>query len=257
LVTNIALEFKNSHFVPRFFEFPIGNGENEVTPLKFTLDDGTAITVYGTIDRVDTYNKDGNVYVRVVDYKSGSTPHSVSNLKYGLDAQMLLYLFSIWKSDSKEFHKLIGKSENGEIIPAGVLYQTARLKLKEAATPVTSDVAIEHIHASLKRSGVLLNDEEMLEAMEIGLKKNFIPVSRKSDGSISSSILVSIDGFGDMLKTIDETFKRIGKKLRNGNACADPLKLTDKDACQYCQLSSVCRSKYTQKSDTKSNGGDE
>jgi len=257
LVTNIALEFKNSLFVPRFFEFPIGNGENEVTPLKFTLDDGTSITVYGTIDRVDTYNKDGNVYVRVVDYKSGSTPHSVSNLKYGLDAQMLLYLFSIWKSNSEKFHKLLGKSENGEIIPSGVLYQTARLKLKQSLTPASSDEVLEHIQASLRRSGVLLNDEEMLEAMEIGLRKRFIPVSRKADGSISASILVSIDGFGDMLKTIDDTFKRIGKKIKNGNACADPLKLTDKDACQYCQLASVCRSKYTQSSDIKSYGGDE
>ena len=39
--------------------------------LAIETEDGGRIRLYGTIDRVDTYEKDGATYVRVVDYKTG------------------------------------------------------------------------------------------------------------------------------------------------------------------------------------------
>ena len=241
LVENIVSEFRSSLFSPKFFEFKIGN--DGLKPLKSTLDDGTQISIYGTIDRVDTYKQDSDVYVRVVDYKTGSRPHSVENIKYGLDTQMLLYLFSIWKTDSEKFKKLLGVDEGGQIIPAGVLYNPARI------SPVKIDDASKHTDTvkyqeqSFKRNGVLLDDERILSAMEQGLSGKFLPIKSGNDGvkAASGSVLLSIDGFGTLLNDIDSILKTIATKMKSGYACASPLKRAD--SCEYCSLYPICRSK--------------
>ena len=61
--------------------------------------------------------KDGQRYARVVDYKSGSKEFKLSDVYYGLNLQMLIYLFSIWKNGT-------GNLEN--TLPGGVLYLQAR-----------------------------------------------------------------------------------------------------------------------------------
>ena len=95
LVKNLQKEFSQSEFNPRFFEFQITEkDENAPSPIKFTAQNGTRIALYGNIDRVDTYEDNGNVYVRVVDYKTGSKDFSLESIEYGLNMQMLIYLFS-------------------------------------------------------------------------------------------------------------------------------------------------------------------
>lgn len=244
LTTNIVNEFKTSLFKPKLFEFKVGSGI--VEPLKFTLDDGTKISVYGTVDRVDTYETGGNVYVRIVDYKTGSKEHSVENIKYGIDTQMLLYLFSLWKSDSKEFSKLIGLSENGQIIPAGVLYQPSRLSPCRFDKISSTEQTLSEANKSLIRSGVLLCEPEILNAMEFGLNGKFIPVKLDKEGNLkttSKNLLVTVDGFGEYLTEIEAVLKDIGSKIKSGNASAIPLKTSKENACAYCELYPICRNK--------------
>ena len=259
ITQNIVSEFRKSKFRPKFFEFKIGNSEAQASPLKFKLDDGTSISVYGTIDRVDTYSKDGKVYVRVVDYKSGSREHSIDNLKYGLDAQMLVYLFSICQSENKEFLQSLGVLDNTNVIPAGVLYQPARLKVSNQDTPTPYDQALELADHGLKRKGVLLDDEEILTAMEEDLAGKFMPVSRGSNGNLKAgaNVLISIDGFGELYNTIESTFIDIGKMMRSGNGCASPLKTKSTDACRSCSFSTVCRSKHLFGTDDAKEGGND
>ena len=57
------------------------------------------------MDRVDVCQEADQLWVRVVDYKSDAKQFSIGNLLYGLDLQMLIYLFTITSAK-----------------PAGVLY---------------------------------------------------------------------------------------------------------------------------------------
>ncbi len=251
LIKNIVNEFKNSDFRPRFFELDIKNKSGCVSPLKVGLSDGTQMSIRGVIDRVDTYEKDGKLYVRVVDYKSGTREHSLANVSYGLDTQMLLYLFSIWKSDEKEKQRLFNTSS--EVYPAGVLYQSARLPVTSVKAPINGEESVANAEKKLIRHGVLLDDKDVLFAMEKGLEGRFIPV-KSEDGELKApkDTLISTEGFDELLDVIQQVLIEQGNKMKSGEASAYPLKHKAADPCKYCKMYPICRNKN---SEGESDGG--
>lgn len=241
LVKNILAEFEGSDFSPRFFELNIGRGERGVSPFAVKLDDGGVIKINGIADRVDTYKKDGNVFVRIVDYKTGSHKHSLENIPYGLDMQMLLYLFSLCGSESPEFREALGVDEGGNIYPAGVLYQPSYIPTMRVDKPSSREEALQLFDKKLTRSGVLLEDPEILEAMEHGLGGRFIPVTVKKDAvSAPKGTLTTLEGFKELSSAVTDTLNGIGMRLKRGEASATPL-LSDGDPCEYCNMRAVCR----------------
>jgi ATP-dependent helicase/nuclease subunit B len=143
LIRNLIDEFGQSNFMPAFFELPIRLGDDEAAePFTVPLPDNTSAYIFGKVDRVDTYKKGDDVYIRVVDYKTGLKDFSLSDIELGLNLQMLLYLFALWLNPSEKFKEKAGCGKNGAILPAGVLYFSARapeisLETNESAEAVT------------------------------------------------------------------------------------------------------------------------
>lgn len=238
LTANIVSEFKNSDFRPAYFEFKIGDGG--LNPFSLGQQAGLNISVYGTIDRVDTYKKGNDVYIRVVDYKTGARAHSLDNVKYGLDTQMLLYLFSILNTTDTEFLSTLGVQDGGTLRAAGVLYQPARAVTNKVDMPSEDDFKTNE---AFLRSGVLSSDSELLEAMEHGLEGRFIPIKQSSGSVKASSKLTLIDNedFDALKIEISDKLTEVAKKMKDGNACATPLSFAD--PCSYCSLFPICRSR--------------
>ena len=247
IIQNLLAEFENSSFSPAFFELKIGDADSHVTPLQVELPDGGTLSVYGTIDRVDTFKTEDDVYIRVVDYKTGSRKHSLKNIALGLDMQMLLYLFAFWRSDNPALKKKLGISQYGRILPAGVLYHNSRIEPKTTERPVSSEEALRYAEGSLIRSGILLNDENVLEAMETGLSGKYIPVTvKKEQLKISHGELKTLDEFGSLLNEVSDVLIRIGEALKSGDASAEPIKNPQLNPCRYCAMSYICRSAVKQ-----------
>jgi ATP-dependent helicase/nuclease subunit B len=244
LVDNIVREFRKSSFRPTFFEYKIGGKDSALAPLEFNLESGNKISVYGTIDRVDTFRNGADAFVRVVDYKTGSTEHLISNVKYGIDTQMLLYLFSITKGSPDKFIKDAALDGATNVYPAGVLYQPAKPKLENTVMPESEETALPLSDKNLRRNGIVLNDIDIISAMENDIAGKFIPVKLSKDSLKSGSdVLVDPEGFDKLLESIEQTFKRIGDKMLDGNGCASPLNVGSIKACKYCNFASICRSK--------------
>lgn len=242
LIKNLRNEFSQSDFIPSFFELPITYSKDEgVRPLRIPLYDGTDAYVYGKVDRVDLYKKNGKVYVRVVDYKTGEKSFSLSDIELGLNMQMLLYLFAICQNPPK---RLLDDAECtiNDVLPAGVLYMSVKAPNITSNSYIDGESAVSSAEKSLSRDGILIDDIDVLRAMEKDLAGKYIPVSLKKDGSFGAySKVESLEGFGNILSQIENTVKRLSSELKSGSANAVPLKQGKDSPCNYCQSKAICR----------------
>ena len=102
IVDRMAEELAESDFKPVAFE--LGFGGRDGTLPAITIQEGDAtLSVSGKVDRVDGWLKDGRLYLRVVDYKTGSKKLDLKEVYCGLDCQMLLYLFSLTRDAGGRF----------------------------------------------------------------------------------------------------------------------------------------------------------
>ncbi len=243
LIRNLLDEFKQSEFVPSFFELPIKFGDGETTdPFTIPLPDNTNAYIFGKVDRVDTYKKGNDVYIRVVDYKTGIKDFSLSDIELGLNLQMLLYLFALWLNPSDAFKLKAGCENDGKILPAGVLYFSAKAPEFSLDNVENEQAVNDKANSALTRKGLLLDDKEILKAMEKNLGGRYIPVKLKADGSYTAaSPIQTLNDFGILMRDISDTVSKLSTQLKDGRADAIPQKKGGHNACEYCPQKPVCR----------------
>ncbi len=244
LCKNIVTEFSQSRFKPAFFELPIRYPTSEevaVEPLSVKLADGSHAYIYGVADRVDILHHDDKYYVRVVDYKTGSKEFSLDDVSMGLNLQMLLYLFSIEKNGANPKNAL-EFAKNAEILPAGVLYFSAGVPTLTLDSEASPEEVEKMASDKLSRKGLLLDDPDVLAAMDRELSGTYLPIRQKKDGSLSGAdSLTTLEGFKTLLSSIEDTIKSIGGEIKRGNAAAKPIRDKKHDACAYCEMRPICR----------------
>ncbi len=222
-------EFAESKFHPCDFELSVSRDGNAVTPMRLVSED-VSVELRGKIDRVDMYEGDGKLYIRVVDYKTGDKTFDMKNVRLGLDMQMLLYLFSIWENGEKRYH--------GEILPAGVVY--AGIKPPQVDLAIGEQGTEDDI--SVKTSGLFLKDEEILRAMDPALSGKWIPV-KESDIGKDKPNLMGLDAFLSLKEEVTETVLRYASELKTGKAYAKPMAAGGTSPCEYCRMRAICRIK--------------
>ena len=221
-VRSVREELANSSFKPEFFELR-ANGK-PLEPVKMKVGDGTTLVIDEIIDRVDVYRQDGRVYVRVVDYKTGSKKFDIDKVKEGLDIQLLLYLFSVCRSE--KFAKAVGCKSGEMPEPAAIGYISFDKTMKGvSAIPDESEKTLPGLQ-NIKRSGLFVDDETVRDALGSGKEgKDMKPVSK--------SLL-------DELETqLDEFLRSISEPILNGEANAEPSKT--ENPCRFCKMSPFCR----------------
>lgn len=238
-VRSIYDEFENSDFSPVLFEVSISdNNDKGISPYRVMLSDGSYVYIYGQIDRVDTFEKDGQVYVRVVDYKTGKKEFSRNDLEKGLNLQMFLYMLSVMENEQR-FCSMIGTK--GKVIPAGVLYYIARLP-SDIGTGVLHDEALEKaLIDNIERQGLVLDDPDILTAMSKDNSFNTLPMGIvKKAKSRKERPVYTIEGFDEIRSSIAQTLTRIADSMRSGAAHAIPSE-DEKKQCDMCRMRAVCR----------------
>lgn len=242
LIKNTVKEFSASSFRPAFYELHTNGRDGNPDPLTFVLDDGFKLSFSGYVDRVDVYKKDGEVYVRVVDYKTGVKDFSIDDVKHGVNLQMLLYLYTLCRNNSTEFKHSLGIDVDKHPLPAGVVYLSARIPTIEADDYESSEAILEQAEDKLKRTGLVLNEEDILLAMNDRLDAKFLAGLKKNkDGTLTGKALTDSDGFERIFKELSDTVKRIATELHGGNADIAPLCYKDSDPCRYCNAKPICR----------------
>lgn len=224
-------ELKDSKFQPIDLELDL-QAEGVLAPAE---EDETPLS--GRADRVDGWVHEGVLYLRITDYKTGVKKFSLSDVCQGVNLQMLLYLFTLEKRGLAHFGA-------EEIRPAGVLYVPARFGTVNAERDVTDEELAELRRTSARRSGLVLSDPAVLEAMEPGEEKRYIPVRLTKAGEYtkaSMESLASLEQFGALSRYIDKTLSDLAAELRAGSVAADPwFKSARDNACQWCEFQEAC-----------------
>lgn len=242
MVQNLAEEFTHSEFRPVFFELKTNGQNGNPSPLEFVLADGCRVSFTGIIDRVDLLKKDGEVFVRIVDYKTGTKVFSLEDVKKGINIQMLLYLFTLCRDQDPEFFRKLGLSDGQPPTPAGIVYLSANLPIIEAEDYDSEDAILQKASDSLERSGLLLDEKDLLYAMNDTLSSKFLAgIKEKKDGQLVGKALINREGFESLYEQIETTVKNITEELRSGRADAAPLRHNGKDPCTYCKMKPICR----------------
>ncbi|MDD5924186.1 MAG: PD-(D/E)XK nuclease family protein [Clostridia bacterium] len=235
LVIQLMEEFAQSEFKPDAFEMQISS-DDEIKPYRLEMSNGKTINVIGKIDRVDTFREDGKTYVRVIDYKTGGKKFVKADIVHGLNMQMLLYLSTINANGEKKY---------GTVVPSGVLYMPAAVSNINVSPDTGDDEAQRIVSESLQMNGLLIDDYNVLQAMEKALEGRFIPVVLKgmTDDNIpeysGKNSLVPAEELEEIFRSIDVTLIEMGESLQNGGIDVLPIK-GKYDACSYCAFRSVC-----------------
>lgn len=227
LLKHIVSELSQSDFDVADCELKIGK---DIPSYTLKLPDGHNIAICGYVDRVDVMEKDGEKFLRVIDYKTGTKKFKLSDILYGLNLQMLLYLYSI---------KLNGTEKYGGITPAGILYMPATVPVISSQTELSDDKINSEIDKELKMNGLLLDDVDVIRGMDKSEAGKYIPVKIKLDTPVSERSIANLEQFGKIFKKLEHTVASMGKDLYQGRIQASPAKGAH-DACEYCPYDSVC-----------------
>lgn len=239
LLRRLIAEFSVSDFVPADFELGIGNG-GPLPEYDLTLPTGEQVGIVGKVDRVDTFVRGSEKYIRIVDYKTGIKKFRLSDVVYGLNIQMLLYLSVIEKNGKKRY----SDNDKYTLAPAGILYMpaTPNAKTGEYRSEGNIEEAKKNQRSSFRMNGLLIDDPEILSAMENGVKGLFIPAKMNSDGKLSQSdrSLADIETYGRIFSYIDKKLLEMAQSVFDGKIQRMPVKGCGNDACAYCDYKTVC-----------------
>jgi ATP-dependent helicase/nuclease subunit B len=148
---------------------------------------------------------------------------------------MLIYLFAL--QEKGEY--TLGTQEP---IPAGVLYLPAKDVIVDADRDIDDALRQKQVDKDLVRSGLLLKDEQVLQAMEQAGENGirFLPIKVKKGGEITGDSLASAAQLGRLKKHIEKILNEIGREFATGNVDADPYCHGTRTACDYCDYRSAC-----------------
>lgn len=234
-------KFKPQQFETGFRKKP--KSDDELIAQSLTTKQGVPINIRGQIDRIDTYTKDNQSYVNIIDYKSSESSATLDLTKvyYGLQMQMMTYMDIVLQNQDR-----LGLTDI--VKPGGLLYfhvHEPRLKLKNWSEIDQEKIEKDYIK-SFKMSGLVNSDEDVLDALDIRLEPKFksdiVPVGLTAKGAISKSGSQVADE-KTIYKFIEHNknnFIDTATHIMDGHTEVSPLKYKQTLPCQFCSYQSVC-----------------
>ena len=224
----LCYHLRNSAFEPDRFELKFGAGDS-LERTKIPLEDGHRIALNGVIDRVDLYEDDHKIYLKIIDYKSGSKTFDINELYYGLQMQLVVYL----NAAVEIYHKETGK----EVEPAGIFYYQLQDPIQDESK-VSGDKGMN----AFRMTGYANSDTDIIDLLEHDTKKleSFSLNITNAGVPHKGSNVWETGDFRRVGDYVTKTIKEIGNRVYEGEIKASPYQLGDKVPCSYCSYPSVC-----------------
>ena len=231
----LTVQVQKGQFVPRQFEVSFSQTD-DLAAVRFTLGEEEQMRLRGRIDRVDTYETGGKVYVRIIDYKSGNTSFSLLNLYHGLQLQLMVYLNAALEMTEKKYP---GKTAE----PGGIFYYHVNDPMIEGSGTESEEEIRQAVLEKLKLNGLVNDDPEVIRAMDADAagSSSVIPVGFKTDGSLkATSKTAATEQFRLMSDYVGKLITKEGRRMMDGDVSVQPYESAGRSGCDYCPYHMVC-----------------
>ena len=219
VVLDVARELRQSRFQPVAEELRFADG-GALPPITYRAKEGVG-RLTGVVDRVDAYEYGGVTYFRIIDYKTGRKDFDFTELLYGRNLQMLLYMFALQNGGGRQLR------------PAGTLYVPGRYDMMKLDPGDDPALAGKLRCKQLRRKGLVLDDAAILQAMEpTDGPGQYLP---GADGRVSGEQMQRLEAH------VNKQVCGMVDEILSGHVRPDPVdRGPSKGACRYCDYASVC-----------------
>ncbi|MBQ9699270.1 MAG: exodeoxyribonuclease V subunit gamma [Lachnospiraceae bacterium] len=198
----------------------------------------------GRIDRVDRYTEDGNIYVKVIDYKSGATTFSPTDVENGLQLQLIYYMDTLVKREQSLY-------PGSNVKPGGVFYFNIKDPMLDyEESMMDDDTYREKLLKEYRMTGAVNSQRMSVEALDTGISessKNSSVAANLKYGDIdkdisvgSSAATLSEDSFNQLIDRVKVKIANMTREIEKGNIDMNPYKRGQRTACDYCKYRDVC-----------------
>ncbi len=221
--------------------------------MNLLLEEDTLMRLHGRIDRVDTCVVSGDdeagelsdaqdqIYVKVIDYKTGSTSFDLVGVYYGLQLQLVVYLDAAMERER-------AKHKGKKVIPAGILYYNIRdpfvsVEPDQAGDP-DGDMLRDELLKELKMNGIVNRSRKVYSRMDrlIGTDAPpVIPVVEKDGQPVEKrSSVAATKQLNDLCAFVRQRMTEFGSRIMAGDMAVNPYMQGSRTGCDYCRFGAVC-----------------
>ncbi|MDO4553996.1 MAG: helicase-exonuclease AddAB subunit AddB [Lachnospiraceae bacterium] len=224
----IQKQLLSSDFEPEEFEWKF-QSRKDLEAVRFSLDHQANLELMGVVDRIDCYEEDESLYLKIIDYKSGMQSFQLEDIYNGLQLQLVVYLNAAVEKAKKDKKK--------RVVPGGIFYFHIQDPLVEEDSQKSVE---EELLSEFSLSGLVLADPDIVNHLDWEGQRS-IPVSITKKGEFSARSSVATEEQFEALSTyVKKQLVRYGNEIIGGNISIAPYRTEKKTACDYCEYRGVC-----------------
>lgn len=228
-------QLKAGQFRPVAFEVMFEDADDLET-VNVRFGDNGKIRLQGRIDRIDAAETAENIYVKIIDYKSGMAQFDPVSLYYGLQLQLVVYLNAALEMEQKRYPQK-------QVVPAGIFYYRMQDPVLEMEDGADEEKMQEKLLKKLRPDGLLNEDGEILRMLDqnIGGDSLVIPAGLKKDGSLKAfSSTATTEQFRQLSGFVSKKMVKMAEQIMDGDVQAKPFADAKGSACDFCAYADVC-----------------
>lgn len=203
--------------------------EPELFEYGFVCDLTDNIKFNGKIDRVDIY--DGNdVFVKIIDYKSGKKEFKTTDIYSGLQLQLVAYMKQAIDEEQKKTKK--------KVRPGGVYYYRINDNFEKNE---------DDADKKFKMSGLTSCEEGVINAidttLESGSKSKIVEVALDKTGEVDKrSNVANEKEFLSLMDYVDKAIINVSEQIKEGNINIEPYYESESyNGCSFCDYKDICK----------------
>ncbi len=255
-IKTLAFHIRGGDMSPKYYEDKF-DVRDKLTSSSVEIEGQMGrLKLTGKIDRADIFENGDDIYLRIIDYKTGNNDFSYGSLRDGRQFQLPLYL-SVMIEKVKNYYKMAGRDVN--VIPVGMYYYPVKDPYITRSDEDFSEEELEKkIRMELRLKGITSEEAQLQEMQENSLadpdrEKNasaeIIPLdyySRatkdKAAGDLKGThVALSRDEFDYVTGYARLKAKELTDEMFRGEILKNPAKTSSYSACDYCAFKDACR----------------